>query len=55
MHALFFHDYFASPVFLYLIPEGVPAGKYQAGVYCQNPHKGPTAASGWLDFEIIKK
>jgi hypothetical protein len=37
------------------IPEGLLPGKYQVGVYCQNPQKGPTDSSGWLDFEIIKK
>lgn len=37
------------------IPAGVPPGKYQLGVYCQHPQKGPTDSSGWLDFEIINK
>jgi hypothetical protein len=38
-----------------MIPGELPPGKYQVGVYCQNPQKGPTDSSGWLDFEIIKK
>ena len=38
-----------------LIPGGLPPGKYQIGVYCQHPQKGPADDSGWLDFEIIKK
>ena len=37
------------------IPGGLPPGKYQVGVYCQHPQKGPTDSSGWLDFEIMKK
>lgn len=37
------------------IPPGLPPGKYQLGVYCRHPQKGPTDSSGWLDFEIINK
>jgi hypothetical protein len=37
------------------IPAGLAPGKYQAGVFCRDPGKGPTDSSGWLDFEIIKK
>lgn len=37
------------------IPGGLAPGTYQVGVYCQNPQKGPTDSSGWINFEIIKK
>lgn len=37
------------------IPTGVPPGKYQVGVYCQDPRKGHPDSSGWLDFEITTK
>jgi len=36
------------------IPGELSPGKYQAGVYCQHPQKGPTDSSGWIDFEILK-
>jgi len=32
----------------------LPPGKYQAGVYCRHPQKGPADSSGWLDFELLE-
>ena len=35
------------------IPQGLDAGNYKAGVFCNDPAKGVTYSSGWIKFEII--
>lgn len=39
-------------VLLVRVPDGLAAGSYKVGVYCNDPALGSTYSSGWLDFEV---